>query len=107
MAAKSGRDITVNIIGNAKGLQRAATQSEKALEKMRAGWDKWKGRIVAAGVAAGAALAAGTANVVAYAAEAEQSVGAVDAIFKGNADQVHKWASESAKAIGISGHQYR
>lgn len=36
----------------------------------------------------------------------EQSVGAVDAIFKDSADSIHQWASEAEQAVGLSKNSY-
>lgn len=63
---------------------------------------------------AGAALAyagisqvtALTKNFVKEAGDLEQSVGAVDAVFKGSAAQMHSWADSASSAVGISKNEY-
>lgn len=43
---------------------------------------------------------------IAQAGALEQSVGAVDAVFKGSADQMHQWASSAWKDVGLTSNAY-
>lgn len=40
------------------------------------------------------------------AGQLQQSIGAVDAVFKGNSDAMHRWAAEAASTIGLSKNEY-
>ena len=64
-----------------------------------------KGVKVAAVAVAGAAAAI-TVSSVKAAADLQQSIGGVDAVFKKNADQVHQWAKSAAKDVGLSQNSY-
>ena len=64
---------------------------------------QWK--TVALGVvAAGGAVAMTFGNA---AADAEQSMGAVETVFKGSADQIKAWADGAAQNLGLSANAYR
>lgn len=68
----------------------------------------FKGSI--AGLAAGFSIGAvvgGVKEVVSLAGEAEQSIGAIDTVFKDNAKTMHEWAATAAQTVGISGNEYR
>ena len=61
----------------------------------------------AAGVAAaGVAVGALAVSAVQGAAQLEQSMGAVDVVFKGSADQMHTWAQGAATAAGLTATEY-
>ncbi len=57
---------------------------------------------------AGAAFAGGKflIGAVKDAGELEQSVGAIDAVFKGNAKTMHTWAKGAATDVGLTKHEY-
>lgn len=63
-------------------------------------------------VAGGTALVAGAAVKVAYdkmikpAGELEQSVGAIDSVFKGNAKAMHTWSKGAATSVGLTKNEY-
>lgn len=94
--------LSVRMIGDAKNLT-AAFQSATG------GLDKWESRTKKAATA----MTAVSAGVVAFAktavdsaANLEQSVGAVDAVFKGSADQMHQWGKAAAESVGLSRNEY-
>ena len=64
-----------------------------------------------AGAAAAAFAAAGVGSfftgAISQASEAEQSLGAVESVFKGYADTVIKRSKEADRALGLSGNSYR
>lgn len=64
----------------------------------------------AVGIAAAAvgALGIGTffKNAVSGAADLEQSVGAIDSVFKGSAGQMHEWAQSAATDVGLSANEF-
>ena len=56
----------------------------------------------------GAAAVIGFAkDIVGAASDAEQAVGAVDAVFKGNAQAIKDWSAQSGKALGLSKTDYQ
>lgn len=63
-------------------------------------------------IAGGTALVAGAAVKVGYdkmikpAGDLEQSVGAIDAVFKGNAKTMHTWAKGAATDVGLTKTEY-
>jgi phage-related protein len=64
----------------------------------------------AVGIAAAAIGALGIGSffksAVSGAADLEQSVGAVDAVFKGSAGQIHEWASTAATDVGLTQNEF-
>lgn len=77
------------------------------------GLDKLGGIAAKAGAAVGVGLAAAGAAAGVYLTDAvgkagnlEQSIGAVDTVFKGNADQMHKWAQDADKSVGLTQNSY-
>ena len=64
-----------------------------------------KAKLWAAGIGAG--LLAMGKEAASYAAEAEQSYGAVESIFEGHAQSIIDASKGAAEAVGVSGHEYR
>lgn len=60
----------------------------------------------AAFAAAGAALIKYGADAVGMAGDLEQSVGAVDTVFKGNAKQMHDWAKTAKNDVGLTRNEF-
>lgn len=63
--------------------------------------------------AGAAAVAVGMKKLIDYGREAvsmagdlEQSVGAIDTVFKGNADQMHAWAKSAQNDVGLTANEY-
>jgi len=54
----------------------------------------------------GGALAALAITGIKQAADLEQSIGAVDTVFKGAADQMHRYAAGAAETMGLTENQY-
>lgn len=50
--------------------------------------------------------ALGMKEIVQQAGDLEQSVGAVDEVFKGSAGQMHQWAQTAATSVGMSENEY-
>lgn len=66
-----------------------------------------KGLIAPAAIATGALAVGGfVKGSLAAAADLEQSVGAIDAIFKGSASQMHEWAASAATAVGLTKNEF-
>lgn len=64
----------------------------------------------AVGIAAAALGALGIGSffksAVSGAADLEQSVGAIDSVFKGSAGQMHEWAQSAATDVGLSANEF-
>ncbi|MFJ5149145.1 peptidoglycan DD-metalloendopeptidase family protein [Glutamicibacter sp. NPDC088455] len=96
-----------------RGMKTATTAANKQAEDggKRAGGgfsNAFKGAL--AGVAAGFSIGAvvgGVKEVVGLAGDAEQSIGAIDTVFKENAKTMHDWAATASQTVGISGNEYR
>ena len=75
-----------------------------------AGKSAGKGFGGAFGIAATAVGALGIGaffkSAVSGAADLEQSVGAVDSVFKGSAGQMHEWAKSAATDVGLSANEF-
>lgn len=95
--------LSVRIVSDAK-------QATKTFDNFASKLDKLEGRLtkVAAPMAAasGAVIAFG-ASTVAAASEMQQSTGAVEAVFKSQADQVKAWANDSAQSVGLATSEYQ
>lgn len=99
--------LSVRILGDAKGAINAMGGVEKKAGGL-GGVMKGLGSAAlgAATVAGGALIALGAAGVKG-AGDLEQSMGAVDAVFKGSADEVHAYADAAATELGLTGNEYR
>ena len=60
----------------------------------------------AAVAAAGAALVKYGWDAIGMAGDLEQSVGAIDTVFKGSAEQMHAWAKGAANDVGLTANEY-
>ena len=96
-----------------RGMKTATSAARKQAEDggKRAGGgfsNAFKGAV--AGVAAGFSIGAvvgGVKEVVGLAGDAEQSIGAIDTVFKDNAKTMHDWAATASQTVGISANEYR
>lgn len=69
--------------------------------------ESFKGAIGGIGVYFGATeLIGGIKEAVTKAGDLEQSVGAIDTVFKGSAGQMHAWAQEAKTSVGLSENAY-
>ena len=62
---------------------------------------------VAAGAILGGAIIAQAGIAIRNAADLEQSVGAIKAVFKDNADQMYKFSRDAGKNVGLSTREYQ
>lgn len=60
----------------------------------------------AAVAAAGAAIVKYGVDAVKMAGDLEQSVGAIDTVFKGSSSQIHAWAKGAAQDVGLAQNEY-
>lgn len=105
MGAKSAI-LAVKILGDAKGAQQAIGTTNKAV----GGMVKFGG--MAATALAGATVAAGALAVkvgvdaVKSAAGLEQSLGALDAVFKGGSGAMRKFGADASHSVGLSQNEF-
>lgn len=99
--------LSVRILGDAKGAIDAMGGVERKAGGLGGVMKGLGGVALGAATVAGGALIALGASGVKGAGELEQSMGAVDAVFKGSADQVHQYADAAATELGLTGNEYR
>lgn len=98
--------ITIEILASAR---KAKQELDSLHGKMKGAFSKIGG--VAKGTAiamagAGAGVVAFGVKAVKSASDLQQSVGAIDAVFKGNASQMHAWANTAAKDVGLTKNEF-
>lgn len=98
--------LSVRMIGDARSAKQAMTETEQAAGRLDGVASKIGGALTAAAAAGGAALIGLGVSAVQGAGELEQSIGAIDTVFKGSADQMHQWASGAADAVGLTANEY-
>lgn len=99
--------LSVKIIGDSKGAVDAMGKVEQKSGKLGGVMKGIGGAALGAATLAGGALIGLGVVGVKEAGNLEQSMGAVDAVFKGSADQTHKFADEAATNLGLTGNEYR
>ena len=62
--------------------------------------------VAGGGLLGGITLFGGVKEALTAAGDLEQSVGAVDSVFKGSAEQMHMWAAAASTSVGISANEY-
>src|SRR5262245_22597945 len=90
--------ILSDALGATKGLQQTETAVGRAQQKV-------EGLAVPAGIALGGILALGKGTADA-ASEVEQSMGALEAVFKDQSDAAKAFARDSARATGLATSDY-
>lgn len=110
----AGPTITLTIAGDAKDAQKALRAVGSEAENMSgkvsgfgSTWQDVRGKIVGASAVIVGGMGLVGKELIGLAADAEQSLGAVDTVFKGSADQIKQWANSAANDLGLSAHQYR
>ncbi|MFD1505257.1 hypothetical protein FE374_09390 [Georgenia yuyongxinii] len=104
----AGQTIQISVLADTKKFSSAmrGLSQETGLSKLGAGFAAL-GKAAAVGLAAAAAgLTALGVKAVGAAGELEQSIGAVDTVFKDSAGQIHEWAKGAAEAAGLTRNQY-
>ena len=99
--------LSVRILGDAKGAIDAMGGVEKKAGGLGGVVKGLGGAVLGAATVAGGALIGLGAAGVSAAGDLEQSIGAVDSVFKGSADQVHAFADAAATNLGLTGNEYR
>ena len=85
-----------------KGMQ----ETETAAGSMGRAFEKIGGLALAGAAIAGGAITALAVTGIKQAADLEQSVGAVNTVFKDSASQMHEYAEGAAEAMGLSQNSY-
>lgn len=102
------QQVIVSVLADTRKFSNAMRKlgQETGLSKIGAGFKKVaKASAVALG-AAGAAAGAFALKSVSAAGDLEQSIGAIDTVFKKNSKQVHKWAKNAAEDVGLNRNSY-
>ena len=99
-------EVIFKIKAQSTDLNNSMKTSQANSEQLNASLGRMKVALVAAGVAGVAAFAKLTTSAVQSFAEYEQLVGGVDTLFKGNSQEVQKYAEEAYKTAGISANNY-
>lgn len=99
--------LSVRILGDAKGAVDAMGGVERKAGGLTGVMKGLGGAALGAATVAGGALIGLGVTGVKAAGDLEQSMGAVDAVFKGSADQVHAFADDAATNLGLTGNEYR
>ena len=93
-----GIKVTSDVAGGVAGLSKA---------------EGMLGKFKIAAAAGAAALGAAAVGVGAFAVDAvksagdlEQSMGAIDTVFKGSAGQMHQWSKDAAQSVGLARNEY-
>lgn len=105
MASGATRQVMIRFLGDTKDLDQAAGRGERSVSAWGKATSKVLGTIGA--LVAGAQLIDFFKQGVSGAADLEQSIGAVDSVFKDSAQQIHAWADSAATDVGLSANAYR
>lgn len=95
----AGSTIVVSVLADTANFKKGMSSLESIGSKIRTA-------LKGVAIAGGAALAGLAVSGINAASNLQQSMGAVDAVFKENADQVHQWAQGAAQDLGLSRNQY-
>lgn len=96
--------IQVSVLADTKKFSSAMKGLSDATGLTKLGGLAKKAGIAVAAV--GSVAAVGIGMAVGKASELEQSVGAVDSVFKENAGQIHAWAKSAAGDLGLTQNEY-
>lgn len=104
---------TLNVVPSAKGFGKALKGDlDPAMASSgKAGGSKLASSLKAAAgplfaIAGTVAVGAFIKSAIAKAGDLEQSMGAIDTVFKNNSAQVHEWAKGAAMSVGLARNEY-
>lgn len=103
-----------------QGQMRAQREAQRVQQDESAKAGKRSGKTFGAGIVGGVKGLAGPLAVafaglkigsllkdsISSAGSLEQSIGAIDTVFKGSADQIHSWSKEAAQSVGLARNEY-
>lgn len=98
--------LAIKVLSDTRKAKKGLQETEQATGHLMGALGKLGGIALAGAAAAGGALAALAITGIKQAADLEQSVGAVDTVFKGAADQMHRYAAGAAETMGLTENQY-
>lgn len=104
----AGQTIQVSVLADTRGFSRAmaALGNDPGFRAVGTAAANL-GKAIAVGVAGAAAgVGAVALSGVQAAAQLQQSVGAIDSVFKGNAGQMHAWANTAATDVGLTANEF-
>ena len=94
--------LAIKIIGDSAGGVKALGDAETKTSKLGGAMKVLGG----AALAGGAALLAYGAKAVTAGGDLEQSIGAVDTVFKQSAEQMHAWGKSAATDVGLARNEF-
>lgn len=95
--------LSVRILSDAKGASKEIDNFASKLGKL----ESKAGQMAKYGAVASAAVGGMAAASVKAASEMQQSTGAVEAVFKSQADTVKRWADDAAQNVGLAASEYQ
>lgn len=98
--------LAIMITGDSTGGARALDDVGGKTSKLGGLLGKVGPLAVAGFAAAGAAAVAFGIKAVGAGGELQQSIGAINTVFKGNADQMHQWASTASRDVGLTANEF-
>lgn len=98
--------LAIKVLSDTRKAKKGLQETEHATGRLMGALGKLGGIALAGAAAAGGALAALAITGIKQAADLEQSIGAVDTVFKGAADQMHRYAAGAAETMGLTENQY-
>lgn len=98
--------LAIKVLSDTRKAKKGLQETEHATGRLMGALGKLGGIALAGAAAAGGALAALAITGIKQAADLEQSIGAVDTVFKGAADQIHRYAAGAAETMGLTENQY-
>lgn len=98
--------LAIKVLSDTRKAKQGLKETEQATGHLSDALGKIGGVALAGAALAGGALTALAVTGVKQAAELEQSVGAVNTVFKDGASQMHEYAEGAAEAMGLSQNEY-
>lgn len=92
--------------GAADAAEESATRQRSAFSIMSSSWEEHGSKIAATSTVVAAALTFGTWKAANLAADAEQNLGAVEAVFKDHAAVMIENSQKASEAMGLTGSEY-
>lgn len=104
----AGHVVKVSVVADTKQFAKTfrSIKEEAGLDRLAGAAKEAAATLAKVGAAAATAVGGIVAKGVSMAADLEQSIGSVEAVFKENAGQVAEWSKKSATALGITRNDY-
>lgn len=98
--------LAIKVLSDTRKAKQGLKETEQATGHLSDALGKIGGVAMAGAAIAGGAITALAITGIKQAADLEQSVGAVNTVFKGSAGQMHEYAEAAAEAMGLSQNEY-